>query len=250
MKQFEKRFLFFRLSIPPCLRSPASTRLSAYQTRPGAPLGIISIRRLLGSLYYNASRKALLFKFERRKNMKEIKAILLGCGMVGSGIVKESYKRGVNYMAVFDVNPALIGKDIGEVIDEGQTGIMIHHIDELEAFLKKNKPEIAIDMATADTNRTLPQIKLLLSTGVNVLVSLADAYVRRLISADVYGAGRSCKANGVIILHREYRTFLDGAARGLTGCSLGYNQIKGTNVALIDYFGPGVADECNVGWGS
>lgn len=34
----------------------------------------------------------------------------------------------------------------------------------------------------------------------------------------------------------------------LTGCSVEISEIRGTNVALIDHFGPGVADECYVGW--
>ena len=113
--------------------------------------------------------------------MKEkIQAILLGCGMVGGGIIKESYKRGVEYVGVFDVLPELIGKDVGDVIQEPTMHVAIQSIDALEDFIKTHKVDIAINTATAPFERTRKETQLLLSHGINVLTSLADIYTTPL----------------------------------------------------------------------
>ena len=47
---------------------------------------------------------------ERMTVMGKIRAILIGCGVVGSGIIMETYRRGVEYQGIFDVREEIIGK--------------------------------------------------------------------------------------------------------------------------------------------
>lgn len=182
--------------------------------------------------------------------MKKIQAILLGCGMVGGGIIKETYQRGVEYIGVFDVAEGLIGKDVGEVIQEPTMGLEIRHISELEEFIKTHSVDIAIDTATAPFERTEQEVKLLLANGINVLTSLADIYVMETHFPELYkeldALGKA--HNATFFASGIQDVFWTALPIALTGCNLEIKEIKGTNIALIDYFGPGVADECFVGW--
>ena len=57
------------------------------------------------------------------------------------------------------------------------------------------------------------------------------------------------KENGVTFFASGIQdVFWTALPVALSGCNLEIEEIKGTNIALIDYFGPGVADECYVGW--
>lgn len=182
--------------------------------------------------------------------MKNIQAILVGFGMVGSGIVKSSYKKGIDYLGAFDINPDLIGKDIGTLIDEPEMGAVIYSIDELESFIQSHDIDIAITTYTAPTERGLPIVKKLLSSGINVISSLADTYVMKTHFPELYEElDTLAKANGATYFSSGIQdVFWTALPVALTGCNLEISEIKGTNVALIDYFGPGVADECYVGW--
>jgi redox-sensing transcriptional repressor len=45
-------------------------------------------------------------------------------------------RRGVTRMAMFDVDPALIGREL--------SGLPVHSVDHLESFCEMNKPDIAV----------------------------------------------------------------------------------------------------------
>ena len=68
--------------------------------------------------------------------MKSIHAILIGLGMVGSDIVKNSSTKGVDYIGIFDVNPGLIGKPAGDILDISSLNTVIRSVDELDDFFK------------------------------------------------------------------------------------------------------------------
>lgn len=182
--------------------------------------------------------------------MKPIQAILIGFGMVGSDIVKNSHKKGVDFSGIFDVNPDIIGKRAGDLINAPEVNTLIQSIDELEAFLQSHQIDIAINTAAAPMERTLDLTKIVLSNKVNLLTSLADIYVMQTHFPEMYNE------LNILAIKNEVSFFASGIQDvfwtalpiALTGCNLEISEIKGTNVALIDYFGPGVADECYVGW--
>ena len=72
-----------------------------------------------------------------------LRSVIIGAGNLGRAIVRSSMfeKRGVDIVAMFDVDEALIGKTVGDVT--------IYDMSELESFLASN----AVDMAVL----TLPK---------------------------------------------------------------------------------------------
>ena len=75
-----------------------------------------------------------------------INAIIIGAGDLGRALVRSPMfeKRGVDIVAMFDVNEALVGKEVG--------GVRIRNMSELEKFCA----EIPVDMAVL----TLPKEKV------------------------------------------------------------------------------------------
>lgn len=181
---------------------------------------------------------------------KNIRAVLIGFGMVGKGIVKESMHKGVDYIGVFDILDSLVGQDAGELIDEDLGGLKVQHINELSEFVKNNQIDIAVNTATAPTEKSLEEIKLCLSNGINVVTSLADCYVMKTHLPELFSEldGIAKENNATFFASGIQDVFWTALPVALTGCNLDIKEIKGTNVALIDFFGPGVADECYVGW--
>lgn len=181
---------------------------------------------------------------------KKINAILIGFGMVGKGIVKESTPKGVDYIGVFDVFEGMLGQDAGTLAGGEPSGVKVQHISEIPEFIKTHDIDLAIDTATAPIENSLEQIRLCLSSGINVLTSLADCYVMKKHMPELYSElDALAKANNVTFFASGIQdVFWTALPIALSGCNLDMQEIKGTNVALIDYFGPGVADECYVGW--
>ncbi|MBE6602020.1 MAG: redox-sensing transcriptional repressor Rex [Ruminococcaceae bacterium] len=90
-----------------------------------------------------------------------IRAIIIGAGDLGRALVRSPMfeKRGVDIVAMFDVNPSLIGREVG--------GVKIRSMTELKSFCE----EIPVDMAVL----TLPKesvdevAELLVENGVRGL---------------------------------------------------------------------------------
>lgn len=79
---------------------------------------------------YNEIRKIL--GLDRSYNL-----IIIGAGNIGQALVNypNFRKRGFNFMALFDINPKLIGLTVN--------GIEIFDVDKLEEYLKEHKIDIA-----------------------------------------------------------------------------------------------------------
>lgn len=182
--------------------------------------------------------------------MKHIQAVLIGFGMVGKDIMKNSCGKGVDYIGVFDVNPEIIGKPVSAVSDIKEVDTIIQNSSELETFLSSHSVDIAINTAEAPASRTLDLIRCILSHKVNLLTSLADIYVMKTHFPEMYeDLDALAKAGGVSFFASGIQdVFWTALPIALTGCNLDITEIRGTNIALIDYFGPGVADEVYVGW--
>ena len=69
---------------------------------------------------------------------KGLNAIIIGAGDLGRALVRSSMfeKRGVDILAMFDVNPALIGQSVGE--------IKIHNMIDLNEFCQTRPVDIAV----------------------------------------------------------------------------------------------------------
>jgi len=66
------------------------------------------------------------------------KLIIVGAGNLGHALANYQgfVRRGFSIVGMFDVNPEIVGQEV--------RGIKVRHIDELEAFCKEEKPEIAV----------------------------------------------------------------------------------------------------------
>jgi len=66
------------------------------------------------------------------------KAVIIGAGHLGAALVKypNFIKRGFDFVALFDVNPDLIGTDIG--------GVPIYSMDTLEEYIEANNIDIVV----------------------------------------------------------------------------------------------------------
>ena len=86
-------------------------------------------------------------------------AIVLGAGNLGRAIVRSSMfeKRGVDVVAMFDVNPMLVGQTVNDVL--------IRNMSELESFCRENHVDIAV--LTLPKEETVTVAKTLVASGVD-----------------------------------------------------------------------------------
>jgi redox-sensing transcriptional repressor len=88
-----------------------------------------------------------------------LSAVVVGAGNLGRAIVRSSMfeKRGVDVVAMFDVNPMLVGQTVNDVL--------IRNMSELESFCRENHVDIAV--LTLPKEETVTVAKALVGAGVD-----------------------------------------------------------------------------------
>jgi len=111
-------------------------------------------------------------------NTRKLKVAMYGCGKMAEYIMRYVYEKNGEIVSAFDINPAIIGKDISEIIGNGfkKTGIIIKHAHELEDEINKNFPDACI-VATMSLLNDLETVLLkLASLGVNTITTCEEAF--------------------------------------------------------------------------
>ena len=82
---------------------------------------------------------------------RKVKAVQYGCGKMSVFLMRYLLEKGADIVAAFDVNPAVIGKDIGEVMGTGKaTGIKVSNAKDADRMLAQLKPDVCV-VATMST---------------------------------------------------------------------------------------------------
>jgi len=89
---------------------------------------------------------------------KQYNLVIIGAGNIGQALVNyvNFQKRGFNFIAMFDINPRLIGMTI--------RGIEIYDIDTLENFLKNHNVDIVV--LTLPKNNAVKVSKIIIECGI------------------------------------------------------------------------------------
>ncbi|MDO5068177.1 MAG: 2,4-diaminopentanoate dehydrogenase [Propionibacteriaceae bacterium] len=106
------------------------------------------------------------------ENHRKIRVAQWGLGAMGQGVARLiQAKEGLELVAAFDINPALAGKDVHEVLGGEPTGIRIS--DDPTSLLDPDRIDVVTIATTSWVERQLPDLKRLLAAGINV-VSIAE----------------------------------------------------------------------------
>ena len=75
---------------------------------------------------------------------EKIKVVQYGAGKMSVYTMRYVYEKGAEIVGAVDVNPDVIGKDIGEIMGVENKGVKVVSIEEAENMMKETKPDIAI----------------------------------------------------------------------------------------------------------
>lgn len=103
---------------------------------------------------------------------KPIRIVQWGLGAMGQGVAKLiREKEGLELVGAVDVRPELDGKDLGEVLGTGPTGVTI--TTDPTTILDSSRVDVVTICTTSWVEKQLPDLKAIISAGINV-VSLAE----------------------------------------------------------------------------
>ena len=108
--------------------------------------------------------------------MEKIKVFQIGCGKMSIYTMRYVYEHGATIVGAVDVNPQVIGKDIGEIIGSEMKNVKVESVKNLEESLKATKPDIAIVTTMSLLNDVKEVLRICASLGVNAITTCEEAF--------------------------------------------------------------------------
>ncbi len=171
---------------------------------------------------------------------RKVKIAHFGVGRMGCKIVNYELNKGGNVVASFDSNPALIGKDLGEVIGRNFLGIPVQDLETAEAVLERTRP----DICSISTKGTLAEMRDIMTicakAGCNVItIGENAAWPWSTEPAITRELDELAKACGVTISASGYPDiFWQNLVLTLAGAHESLVRIRGVVTYNVEQYGP------------
>lgn len=129
---------------------------------------------------------------------------IVGLGWIGQEVARAAMEDDrVELVAVCDVDPRKVGRDLGEILGEGRLGISI--LPTLEALFAAARPRVCVVTTTSDVGVLAPTLSECVQKGAHVVTTcegLADVEVARAqldgrFDAELKAAGLAVVSTGV-----------------------------------------------------
>lgn len=107
---------------------------------------------------------------------KSLKVVQIGCGKMSEYTMRYVYEKGGKIVGAFDISPDRIGKDIGTIMNSDDKRVLVEHVDNLDARLKKLKPDCAIVTTMSLLSDIYEVYKICAQNGVNAISTCEEAF--------------------------------------------------------------------------
>ena len=107
---------------------------------------------------------------------RKIKVIQYGVGKMSVYTMRYVYEKGAEIVGAIDVNPAVIGKDIGKIMGTENKGVKVVSVEDAEKMIQEAKPDIAIVTTMSLIKDVEDALMLCAKLGVNAITTCEEAF--------------------------------------------------------------------------
>ncbi len=107
---------------------------------------------------------------------EKIKVVQYGTGKMSVYTMRYVYEKGGEIVGAIDVNPDVIGKDIGEIMGTENKGVKVVSLQEAENMMRETKPDIAIVTTMSLISDVEDALMLCAKLGVNAITTCEEAF--------------------------------------------------------------------------
>ena len=107
---------------------------------------------------------------------RKIKVVQFGTGKMAVFTMRYAIEHGCEVVGAIDVNPNVIGKDIGEVMNTNNYGVKVTSLDNAAEMLQTVKPDVAIVTTMSLLNDVYDALMLCAKLGINAITTCEEAF--------------------------------------------------------------------------
>ena len=181
--------------------------------------------------------------------MEKIKVLQIGCGKMSIYTMRYVFEHGAKVVGAVDINPNLIGQDIGELMNDEHKGVIVRSIKDLEDIIKETKPTIAIIETMSLLNDIKDLLRICVSHGVNVITTCEEAFFPSNSNPNIWKEiDVLAKANKCTVTGSGYQdVFWGNLISVIAGTTNKITKIKGSSSYNVEDYGIALAQAHGAG---
>ena len=174
---------------------------------------------------------------------RKIKVMQYGTGKMSAYTMRYVFEKGAEIVGAVDVNPAVIGKDIGEVMQTENKNLIIKNVSEAENIIKETKPDIVIVTTMSLIKDVEDALMLCAKMGVNAITTCEEAFYPANSNPEITKKlDELSKKNGCTITGSGYQDIYWGQLiSSIAGSTQKITKIKGSSSYNVEEYGIALA---------
>jgi len=108
--------------------------------------------------------------------MENLKVVQYGCGKMSKYTMRYVYEKGGTIVGAIDVNPDVIGKDIGTIMESENKGVTVESVENARQVLTETKPDACIITTMSLLSDLEDALMLCAELGINAITTCEEAF--------------------------------------------------------------------------
>ena len=174
---------------------------------------------------------------------RKVKVVQFGTGKMAVYTMRYVYEKGGEIVGAIDVNPNVIGKDIGEVMQTENKGVTVTSLENAEAMMKQVHPDIAIVTTMSLISDVKDALLLCAKLGVNAITTCEEAFYPQNSNPSITKEiDELAKQTGCTITGSGYQDIYWGQLiSSIAGSTHNIKLIKGSSSYNVEDYGIALA---------
>ena len=181
--------------------------------------------------------------------MEKVKAVQYGVGKMSVYTMRYMLEKGIEIVGAVDVNPAVVGKDIGEILGVEPKGVVVVDAKEARTMMENTKPDICIVTTRSLIAELEEPLMMCAELGINAITTCEEAFYPMNSHPNLTKKiDETAKKNNCTITGSGYQDIYWGQlVTSIAGSTQTIKKIKGSSSYNVEEYGIALAEAHGAG---
>ena len=180
---------------------------------------------------------------------QKIKAVQYGVGKMSLYTMRYMLEKGIEIVGAVDINPEVIGKDVGEILGQEKIGVTVRSAENAREMMQNTKPDICVITTRSLIAELEEPYMLCAELGINAISTCEEAFYPQNSNPTITNKiDELAKKNNCTITGTGYQDIYWGQLiTSIAGSTQKITKIKGSSSYNVEEYGIALAEAHGAG---